>query len=326
MYLGSVTKSFQLFCDSLALEFDRPVGWAGAPAPTDHVALLSGYADATRLRNAFAFDAFARLRPPVGDGPSAGPVSWTELFVNGEYAGVWETVPRVKDTAGPACDALYKVRDARSLWKDGRDERIDRVDDVPSGEDPFAPYREAVRFVSGSDDLPFADRVFDLDELAAFLLLVNFTGNEDGRVNNQYLARRRSDGRWLVLPWDYDKAFRLGSFREFNRMNELFERCLALVPGFRARVAALWADRRRGSLSDGEIVRWFDSRRDFLAPYMEEEYRLVPPAGFKGSFAEGVDAVRDDALRRASTYDGILSGFSKPRKDSAMESADGQRR
>lgn len=263
---------------SLSLEFDRPVGWTGAPEPVSHVLLLSGYADATRLRNALSFDAFAAMRPDAPRG--SVPVSWTEVFVNGEYGGVWESVPRLKDVVAAWASPVYKVRTPDGLWDRASSEMLERRDAAAAGEDPYAPFLELARFVVGAPAADFAARVadfFDLDGLADMYLLLNFTGNADGRITNQYVVRRRADGRWLALPWDYDKTFLGGKGRDAALSNRLYDRCRRGVPGFLGRLSSRWAAQRAGPLSDEALERWIDERADFLAPFMEEDFRLVRP-------------------------------------------------
>ena len=113
---------------SLSLEFDSAVSWTGAPGPVSHLLLLSGYADGTLLRNALSFDAFAAMRPDAPRGSI--PVSWTEVFVNGEYTGVWETAPRLKDVVSGWAAPLYKVRTPEGLWTRVSAGMLDRSDVV----------------------------------------------------------------------------------------------------------------------------------------------------------------------------------------------------
>ncbi len=293
---------------SLSLEFDRPVAWAGAPDPAAHVLLLSGYADATRLRNALSFDAFAAMRPDAPRG--AVPVSWTEVFVNGEYAGVWETCPRLKDVVSAWAGPIYKVRTPAGLWSRVSADMLDRRDGAAPGEpdaaDAYDPFLELARFAIESGNAEFAARAgerFDLDGLADMYLLLNFTGNMDGRITNQYVVRRRADGRWLALPWDYDKTFLDDKTRDLSLSNALYERCLRIVPGFRKRVADRWAALRAGPLSDDAIDRWLDERSSHLAPFMDEDFRIVPPADFGGTYPQAVESLRNLVHHRARRLD-----------------------
>ena len=297
---------------SLSLEFDHPVAWAGAPAPATHILLLSGYADASRLRNALSFDAFAAMRPDAPRG--AVPVSWTEVFVNGEYAGVWETCPRLKDIIAAWAHPVYKVRTPGGLWSHVSADMLDRRDDIEPGEpdatDAYAPFIRLARFAVESRKKVFAAKAgdwFDLDNLADMFLLLNFTGNMDGRITNQYVVRRRLDGRWLVLPWDYDKTFRDDKSLDSFLSNPLYDRCIRWVPGFRGRLAARWAVLRAGPLSDKELDRWIDERSAHLEPFMAEDYRLVPPIGFLGTYSQAVESLRHMVHHRAKLLDAQFS-------------------
>lgn len=293
---------------SLSLKFDLPVDWSGVPAR--HLLLLSGYADPTRIRNRLSFDAFEALRnggaPAAAAGRASVPVSWAEVLVNGEYAGVWEAVPRMRDLLADRAAPLYKVKAPSALWKTSNADMIDRADPFEGPGDPYADFLDLVRTYGAMSDAEFAVRapeLFDLDNLADFLLIVNFTGNEDGRVTNQFVARRRSDGRWILLPWDYDKTFLPGRSEREMILNDLLRRALRAVPGFRDRVAARWRAARAGALSDEALLREIDEAAALLAPHMEEEYRLLRPAGFDGDFPAAVEELRSEVLLRAARID-----------------------
>lgn len=299
---------------SINLKFDAPVSVPGADHPVRHLFLLSGYADATRLRNALSFDLFRAMSP--GGTVRSVPVTWTEVFVNGEYAGVWECCPRLQDVLSESFDALYKVHAPDGLWTSPHG-AVDVVDHVAreagAGEgdgDPYAPFFDLVRFAAESDDATFAAGVaetFDLDELAEFFLLVNVTGNRDGRVTNQYIGRRAEDGRWALLPWDYDKTFLVGDAGRLSRagmiVSPLYNRLFKTVPGFRQLVARRWAELREGPLSDAAVEGWIDGHAALLAPCMEEDYRVVPPLGWNGDFAEAVEALRVEVRARLAFID-----------------------
>jgi hypothetical protein len=297
---------------SINLKFDVPVSVPGVGEPVRHLLLLSGYADASRLRNALSFHAF-RAMSPEGVVRSV-PVSWAEVFVNGAYAGVWECCPRLQDVLSESLDAIYKARAPGGLWTsvEASAEVVDRVDRDGSGGggDPYAPLRDLVRFVAESDKALFAagaEGVFDLDELVDFFLIVNFTGNEDGRVTNQFIGRRAEDGKWVLLPWDYDKTFLAGLQGKGTNagmiVSPLFQRLFHVVPGFRQRVARRWEELRAGALSDEAVDGWIAEHGAALAPCMEEDYRVVPPLGWDGDFAGAVETLRAEAGNRLELLD-----------------------
>ena len=301
---------------SINLRFDEPVPLPGVAKPAQHLLLLSGYADASRLRNALSFDAFRAMAG--GEAVRASLVSWTEVFVNGAYAGVWECCPRLQDVLDETFADLYKVRSSHGLWTDpeAAAESVDRVDENVV-DDPYAPIRDIVRLVAESvpsDLAASAPAAFDLSELLDFYLLLNFTGNEDGRVTNQFIGRRETDGRWLLLPWDYDKTFRPGRIakrmadgRSAVLRNPLFDRLFAGNPALRKRLAAHWRELRAGPLSDTALDRWIDERAAVLAPFMDEDYRVVPPLGHDGDFRAAVEEVRAEAHASAAWLDARLA-------------------
>ena len=299
---------------SMNLEFDEAVSLPGVDPPVRHLLLLAGYADPTRLRNALAFDAFRAMSPGAA---RATPVSWTEVFVNGAYAGVWECCPRLQDALSEPFSDLFKVRSQEGLWTDpdATAESVDRVDRTEAA-DPYESIRELARLVSGMKPAAFAAKapgVFDIDELIDFWLLLNFTGNEDGRVTNQFIGRRASDGRWLLLPWDYDKTFLPGRLAKLQARgqnatltNPVFRRLFAGDPAFRDRLGARWRELRAGPLSNAALDAWIDEHSSLLAPFMDEDYRVVPPLGHDGDYAAAVDALRTEVHASADWLDGLF--------------------
>ena len=294
---------------SMSLEFNEPLDRLDGAPPSDRLLLLSGYADPTRLRNRLCYGLFEAM--PREGGPLTVPVSWMEVSFNGAWAGVWETAPRPQDMVGPAFADLYKVRNSRGLWSDPSADTVERIGaPAPAGTDPYAPFRELVEFVAQSSDEDFAARageVFDVGELADFWLLLNFSGNVDGRVTNQLIGRRASDGRWLLLPWDYDKTFLIGKSRVVTPLSSpLLDRMIRSFPGFRDRLRARWGELRAGPFSDDALLARIDADSAVLAPLMDEEWRLLQPAGFDGDYAAAVRVLRDEALFRARIVDSLV--------------------
>ena len=300
---------------SMNLKFDEPVSVPGVATPVRHLLLLSGYADPTRLRNALAFDAF-RAMASCG-ALRATPVAWTEVYVNGAYAGVWECCPRLQDALSESFTDLFKVRAPDGFWTDpdATAESVDRVDCTDAA-DSYASIRELARFVSSTKAAAFAAAapdLFDIDELIDLWLLLNFTGNDDGLVTNQFIGRRASDGRWLLLPWDYDKTFHpgrkeklLASGKDGMLTNLVFRKLWVGDPTFRVRLGARWRELRAGLLSDAALDAWIDEHAALLAPRMDEDYRLVPPLGHDGDFAAAISALRDEVHASAVWLDGLF--------------------
>ncbi len=293
---------------SVSLEFDAALDRKDGAPPSEHLLLLCGYADPTRLRNRLCYDLFNAM--PREGGPLAVPVSWAEVSFNGAWAGVWETAPRPQDVFGAAFSDLYKVRSSRGLWSEVSPEIVDRIGPPApketDGGEPFCALSEFVVRASDSDFAARAEEVFDLDELADFWLLLNFSGNGDGRVTNQLIGRRASDGRWVLLPWDYDKTFLAPPGRAAQLSNPIFDRLFRLCPGFREKLRARWADLRAGPFSDEALLSRIDADASLLSPLMGEEWRLLKPVGFDGDYDSAVRVLREEALVRASLVDSFV--------------------
>lgn len=294
---------------SMSLEFNEPLDRLDGAPPSDRLLLLSGYADPTRLRNRLCYGLFEAM--PREGGPLTVPISWMEVSFNGAWAGVWETAPRPQDVVGPAFTDLYKVRTWQGLWTDPAADTVERVGaPAPAGTDPYAPFRSLTEFVARSSAEDFAaraDEVFDVDELVDFWLLLNFSGNADGRVTNQLIGRRASDGRWVLLPWDYDKTFLPDRAQSRTPLSSpLFDRMVRSFPGFRKRLRDRWEELRAGPFSDDALLARIDADAAVLAPLMDEEWRLLQPAGFDGDHAAAVRVLRDEALARARLVDSFV--------------------
>lgn len=288
---------------SFSLEFDEKVSWPGSSRPASHVLLFSGYADPTRLRNKVSFDSFRVAS--VGEEPcGATDISWSEVFINGEYFGVWETCRRVKDICG-AQTSLYKVRALNeNLWRTTQSDMTECVSTCDPRGNPFDPLEELFSFTAGASREEFAEgfaRTFHAETVVDYFLLLNLTQNYDGQMTNQYIGRRSDDGRWFIIPWDYDKTF--FDARNNNLSNFLVSRAWTDVPWFKGRVSAKWNALRAGPMSTDAVLGRIDADASLLAPYMEEEYRLLQPAGWNGTFPEAVDRLKQVVMERLALMD-----------------------
>ena len=141
--------------------------------------------------------------------------------------------------------------------------------------------------------------LFDIDSIVDFFLLLNFTDNHDGRVVNHYLARA-AGGRWFILPWDYDQTF-FG--KNIILKNHLIQHCLVELPGFRDSAATKWKSLRSGELANNIVLSQIDAHAARLAPYMEEEYRLLKPADWDGDYLGAVEQLKENVRRRLKVLD-----------------------
>jgi hypothetical protein len=69
---------------------------------------------------------------------------------------------------------------------------------------------EGLDAARGADDATlraFLDARFDVDAVLAYMAVINWAVPFDDMFQNHYLVQRRSDGRWLMAPWDLDQDF-----------------------------------------------------------------------------------------------------------------------
>lgn len=274
---------------SLALEFDQPHGWLGSPE-SRHLYLLNCHRDATHIRNRLAFDLFRAFGGP-GQPRYAPEIQAVEVFVNGAYRGVFDLCTRIRApllgiTAKPENPArapcLFKISAPDSLFAHAGLEGIVQVSPAPEELNRTSALLALLRFTAETDSATFRrdiGRHFDLDNVVDFILLLNFTGNEDGRTTNFYLGRAPDDGSpFFFIPWDYDLTFGEHSHWLSNR---LFDRLIHEVPDFRARLARRWTELRRGPLEAAALTARISAIAAPLRSHMDWDAAVrQAPAGW----------------------------------------------
>lgn len=290
---------------SVSLCFDQKVSLPTSSNDARHLLLLSGYADATRLRNKISFESY-RIASANGGNYGLIDISWSEVFINGEYFGLWETCGRVKDV----CDAnnvFYKVRAFNAnLWKTTKTDMTEFVNKYTARSNPYADLESLFEFTSYASPESFArqvDKLFSIESIVNYTLMLNFTENFDGQVTNQYIGRRKRDGKWFIIPWDYDKTFFDGD--RFALTNPLIYRMYTDYPGFKDKLADKWASLRSGPMADEAVLGRIGADAALLAPYMEEEYRLLKPAGWDKDFTAAVSQLKEVVSARLKRMDAI---------------------
>jgi len=181
---------------------------------------------------------FARLTLAIGDEPPRS----LGVFVLVENVDEDWLARRDLDGRDGAPDVLFKClyqdqgpadlsRADSVAGPDGGPIGVERVDPATPAEWPgFEPYRPAydlktdrdefaaaeaalndlVRLLAGAPDDAALEAALDVDQLLRATAVSVFLGMADDywRLgNNYYLARRPDDGRWLFVPYDYDRTF-----------------------------------------------------------------------------------------------------------------------
>lgn len=302
-----------------SLQFEEPHHLVG-DTDTCHLYLLNGYTDTTKLRNKLAYDLF-RSFAAEGHPRFAPEIGWTEVFVNGVYYGIYETCTRVHGQALGVKDApedpeasavLYKMRAPASLFAESRTDAFDQVLPPADRIQRIDPLLDLMAFTAQTDSETFArdvERRVDLDNAIDFLLLLNFTGNVDGRTTNFYLGRFAGpEARFFFIPWDYDHTFE-DNFTWLT--NHLFDRLRREMPGFDERVRARWRELRTGPLAETALDERISGMAARLDGYMDWEFarldRAVPP-----TYLDIVEEFRQAVRAKLGWMDSRLGAIPPP--------------
>lgn len=278
---------------SIVIEFENPHNVVG-DARSRHLVLLSGYSDKTRLRNAFTFDKFREMNPTVNCAPN---LTYVELCVNGEYAGIYEAINRIDDlNLSTNIVSAIRVRSGNNLFGTTNIGGFEEI--VPRGN--FARgttnYVELVKYLNTTNSVEFYSRVKEkvvVENLADFYLMLNFSQNVDLVHVNQILCFDK-DGRLSIVPWDCDKSFH--DRNHFTGLsNSLISRCLKQSPEFCALVKERWAMHRETIFSDEAIEQWISEKTGLISEYMDYELENIS-ISLQGeedmSYAESVEDFR----------------------------------
>ncbi len=196
--------------------------------------LLANYGDQSNLRSALAYDLAA-----------LGQTEWTvryryaDLYLNGEYAGLYMITDHVEtgggrldvgegtvgETAGFLCknEPNYRKEILRSPFATERG----RMTGIISPDSPTAAEEETIRAetqkmedaiwrLDGTDEW---DDTLDLDSWVRKYLLDEITENIDADLASSYFYCRREDGTSVFYggpAWDYDMTFGSGERRNAN--------------------------------------------------------------------------------------------------------------
>lgn len=278
---------------SLGIEFENPHNVIG-DSRSRHLILVSGYSDKTRLRNAFTFEKFREMNPAVNIAPN---LTYVELCVNGEYAGIYEAINRVDDLNLPTnIVSALRARSGNRLFGTTSIGGLEEIVPRRNFGRGITNYVELVKYLDTTNSVDFYSRVKErvvVENLADFYLMLNFSQNVDVIHVNQVLCFD-IEGRLSIVPWDCDK-----SFHDRNKFlglsNSLISRCLKQSPEFRALVKERWAMHRQTIFSDEAIEQWILEKTGLISEYMDYELENIStslPGEEDLSYAESVEEFR----------------------------------
>ena len=170
---------------------------------------------------------------------------------------------------------------------------------------------------AGPDDelRAFLDAHFDVDALLSYMAVMNWGVPFDDMFQNHYLVQRRSDGRWLMAPWDLDLDFGgwkgahasiyIGEEGDPDNRSGWWNRIKdAVFRVHRDTYDARLAELNETLLHPDRVVPLVDAN----AASWDLAEVAASPAGAACDFAAGADQFRDFARTRHTVVAAALAG------------------
>lgn len=295
---------------SLGIEFENPHGVIGA-LDSCHLFLVSGYSDRTRMRNAFTFEMFSRMNPGKNIAPK---MTYVELCVNGEYAGVYEAMNRIDEKNLPTnIVSALRSRVGTNLFGShhtGMFEEIVPRNDFGYGVTNYLKVVDLLDNASSEGFSSLLSRQIDIENVVDFYLILNFSQNMDMMHLNQILCFD-AEGKLTIVPWDCDKTFN-NRLRFRPCSNVLFDKCIRYSPEFKATVKERWAMHRSTLFTDESIDAWIREKQSIISDYMKYELENIStpfPEEKVMSFEECVEDFRQTILFYRAEMDKLVNSL-----------------
>ena len=232
------------------------------------------------------------------------------LYLNGEYAGIYTVKERPNDS-------LYA-----SLA--GVDEDSVECIEAPA---PYGSdlYRQTVEFVNGNNMAIQANyekfcEAVDIDSLIDWLILEGFCANTDVTSGNLRYARSAdADGKWHLLFYDLDAAFRSFDSIQSNLLNDYGASIIQVasfsVPlmhnaQFRDKFLTRAAELLAGPLSNESVLEELDRMVEELRPEVDRDYARIghSAASWENAISELRSMIADRNWQQAN-IDGLCRAF-----------------
>jgi len=243
---------------------------------TDSMILLACAVDYQMIRDRLSWDMYSAI---VDDGEPFGKMKshYAELFVNGEYQGVYlmmkpycyETEMAKLRADAPATDSYYRMV-GRSTFEFDRpvlqDHRKIYYEQhyAPAGMPPFdslQPYLELIKEPNNKKYSQMVMRYLDIDSVVRYMLYIHACGLTDNDVNNINIWAHWSGSHFTYYfnPWDLDVSWGLDDQEnaEATYAVELFDRMVGLDCGgvVRDKVKETWKLMRERAFNEANIQK-----------------------------------------------------------------------
>lgn len=183
--------------------------------------------DSSLVRDRLCWDLYAAtLGKNYAGGFDARKMTYAELFINGEYQGVYlmmepmEEAQELTDTglAHLLTDSVYRTlptrfERGRPLLQNPKVPTLSfELRYEPAGAQPFAAMQTYLNLLLEEDDAVFAQKAaqcMDIESVVRYEILLQAMGLSDNMRNNVYVwAKKSADGmRYQFAPWDMDMSW-----------------------------------------------------------------------------------------------------------------------
>ncbi len=230
------------------------------------VYLISAYADPTLMKNRLCFDLFRSFSKEN----YAPKIKFVELFIDHKYQGIYQLTERIDryllrfnkyNKLNRIHAAIYKAESRYARFVKPVHQAYKQIEPKSKYGSYWSPLDQLTLFIGKSNKKEFREHieeVLNISNYIDFHIILNFAFNKDGTNHNLFIARNNNlRSKFIIIPWDYDKTLSGPTNRWLT--NELFNRLMKDIPGFRNRFKNRWSTLRKKELSERYIYRLIDA-------------------------------------------------------------------
>lgn len=269
---------------------------------------------ANSLDEANCRNAFSRNIADVLDMPYTPKLSFCEMFVNGEYAGIYTINDAVGKGFPDYISSLYEICDKER--KADNKKIISAYDGnnyIFYGKDEennTILLNNVLDKLNNSSDYGMLERMVDLESFADMYILNFLTGEKDINRYSTFYYQDDKRGLFCAGPiWDMDRSFGNASGAEcicINPYRDGYPEKLMRFPEFRKLVTERYKKARSNlyKLADSALQNYMK----ILSPGWDRERHFIRKYGTFDShtYEEALDKVKEYYLERLSLLDGFL--------------------
>ncbi len=277
-FRGGISSQFYKHSFSLKLKKDTILfeNWA----KDDDYIINASYIDKTLIRHELSYTLFSKMSPQN----IAPKCAYKHLFFNDNYEGLYIVMQEVDKSLvniNKDDSTSYLLKDG-GLFISNLDQFVaqdsSNIFQIKHPKHFTEKNKKEIHnlweFLHKSTDEEFESKVskiFDLENVMDWHILVMLTNNGDGVIKNFYWYKKDSESKWAVVPWDYDDSFgRNGdntiqtNESEWNR-NVLISRLHQLnCDNYNSKVLEKWNKLRNEWLTNDYLESEVEKRKNYL--------------------------------------------------------------